>query len=390
VYRSFNLNGSIESLFVRQAERLAQDEDVTVFCSTTGRIATAAPLQFVDIDPLSRGRDRIRYAVECASFARRATRALEARRDEFDVVHVEGTSAYAGDLVTVHAVRPAEMEHYFAKVEPGTRLRRALSARVLRPQSGVVLGIERRLFAEQPFCITPTRGIKDDLARVYGLPGDLVEVIPYPIDVERPTDEGRERARVRAEQGTAGDRLVVLFVGDDFGRKGLATAIESIARSGSQPELWVVGGGPAEAYRELAGRLGVGERVRFFGRRPPGELASWYAAADVVVLPSRQDAWGLSIVEAMAAGRVAVASEYTGSHETVEHGLTGYVVAREGSADEIAALLDGPLSDPQLRAAVGERASQAVRRFSFESIYPRLREAYHRAHERRRSRETKR
>jgi len=374
-------------MFVRQAERLATDEDVTIFCSAATRIATSAPLRFVDVEPIVRGRGRFRYAAECASFARRATRAIADRHDEFDVVHVEGTAALAADLVTVHAVRPAETEHYFANVEPDARVRRRINPAVFRPQSGVVVGIERRLFARRPFCITPTGRIKDDLARVYGMPEELVEVIPYPVEVERTGDEPLERARLRAEQGTPEDRLVVLFVGEDFERKGLAGAIESIARSASDAELWVVGGGPTRKYRELAGELGVANRVRFLGRRPAHELRCWYAAGDVLVLPSRHDAWGLPVVEAMAAGRVAVASEYTGSREAIEDGVTGFVVANEGTPAQIAALLDGPLSDPEQRARIGERAASVAGRFRFDAIYPRLRDAYHRAYELRQSRD---
>jgi hypothetical protein len=54
VYRNFNRVGSIESLYVRQAERLAADEDVTAFCSAGNRIATSAPISFVDVEPVVR------------------------------------------------------------------------------------------------------------------------------------------------------------------------------------------------------------------------------------------------------------------------------------------------------------------------------------------------
>src|SRR5262245_10307678 len=109
VYRHFNRSGSLESLYVRQAERLATDEDVTAFCSAVDRVPTSEPIRFADVEPITLGRDRFRYAAQCASFARRATKVLARRRDEFDVVHVEGTAASTADLVTVHAVRPAEV-----------------------------------------------------------------------------------------------------------------------------------------------------------------------------------------------------------------------------------------------------------------------------------------
>ena len=76
-----------------------------------------------------------------------------------------------------------------------------------------------------------------------------------------------------------------------------------------------------------------------------------------------------------------VVSEYTGSHEVLEHGVTGYVVKGSGSPEEIAALLDGPLADPETRAAIGARASEVAARFDYESVYPRFREAHRKAHE---------
>src|SRR5262245_44797602 len=227
------------------------------------------------------------------------------------------------------------------------------------------MAIERRLFEQRPLCIAPTRQIKVDLDRVYGVPGDLVEVIPYPVDMERLPDEQLVRTRLRAERRTPEERLVVLFVGEDFNRKGLADAIESIAKSTSDPELWVAGGGPANIYREVASRLGVADRVHFFGRCSADHVRSLYAACDVFVLPSRHDAWGITGIEAMASGRVAVASAYSGANEMIEDGVSGYVVGNEAIGEQIAALLDGPLSDREHRARIGERAIGIAVQFRF-------------------------
>ncbi len=387
VYRTFSEVGSIPSLYRRLAERLSYDLDLTLFCSVRGRESTDAPLTFHNIDPLVEGSGRFRYAIECATFAARATRAASRARETFDLVHSEGFATFRADLVTVHAVRAAEVARYFERIEPRAKLRRVLSPYVFRPQAAVVLAIERRLFARPaPLCIAASLQIKQDLERFHGVPSELIEVIPYGVDVDRMQFDESARARKRAELGTPDQRTVVLFVGDSFQRKGLDTAIEGVAASRSRPDLWVIGGGDASHYAALATRLGISERIRFLGRRPHAEVPAWYSAGDVLLLPSRNDAWGLPPIEAMIAGRVPVVSSFTGCSEAIEHGANGYVLSGAGSAAEIAALLDGPLADPATRAAVGSRAAVDAQAFAWSKVYPRLLEAHRRAYELRRSR----
>src|SRR3954447_26688359 len=126
VYRDFNCSGSIPASFVSRSERLAQDEDVTAMCSGATRRPTDAPLAFETVEPLIRGRGRLSYALETGSFAVRARRVIRRRRHEFDVVHGVGFATPDADLVTVNAVRPSEIAHYFDHVEPEARLRRRL------------------------------------------------------------------------------------------------------------------------------------------------------------------------------------------------------------------------------------------------------------------------
>ena len=387
VYRTFSEVGSIPSLYRRLAERLSYDLDVTLFCSARSRESTDAPLTFYDVNPLVEGSGRFRYAIECATFAARATRAVSRTRGTFDLVHSEGFATFRADLVTVHAVRAAELARYFERIEPRARVRRVLSPYVFRPQAAVVLAIERRLFAHPaPLCIAPSLQIKRDLERFHGVPSQHIEVIPYGVDAERMQFDESARVRKRAELGTPDDRTVVLFVGGSFQRKGLDTAIEGVAASRSRPDLWVIGGDDTSEYAALAARLGISERVRFFGRRPHAELPALYSAGDVLLLPSRNDAWGLPAIDAMIAGRPPVVSSFTGCSEAIEHGENGFVLQGAGSAAEIAALLDGPLADPATRASVGSRAALDAQAFAWSKVYPRVLDAHRRAYELRRSR----
>jgi glycosyltransferase involved in cell wall biosynthesis len=383
VYRAFNRSGSIPSFFVDRAERLAADEDVTAFCSARDRAATRAPIAFEDVEPLLHSSGRLGYAVECASFAWRAQRAIERLRPEFDVVHVVGFAAPTADVVTVNAVRRAELEHYFRNVEPEARIRKRL-APLLRPQSLVVEIVEDRLFRPPfPLCLTETGAIADDLKRVYGVPPDAVEVLPTGVDLELFRPDPATRASIRAESSLTDETLLVLFVGYEFGRKGLERAIEALARATTAATLWVVGGEEREPYVEQARRSGVLDRVRFLGRMAGTELARLYAAADVLLLPSRQDAWGQPALEAMACGCVPVVSEYTGIREALVEGENGYVVAGAGDPQAIAALLDGPIADATTRGHVAAAAVGTAAAFDRRVIYERLRDAHHRAYRRR-------
>jgi UDP-glucose:(heptosyl)LPS alpha-1,3-glucosyltransferase len=386
VYRDFNREGSIPSFFVERAERLAQVEEVTAVCSAVTRQPTTAPITFATVEPLVRGRARFSYATECGSFALRATRFLRANRSRFDVVHVDGFAAVDADLVTVHAVRPAEIEEYFTYVEPKAAIRRRLTP-LLRPQSGVVMAIERRLFRPPcPICLPISRAIGTDLQRFYGVPAELIQVQPYGLDLTTFRFDADARSRLRAALAVPTGRLVLLFVGDDFVRKGLRTAIEAVARAECDTELWVAGGGERDQYEAVAGSLGVADRMRFLGRLTRSQMVETYSSADALVLPSRQDVWGNPVLETMGTGRVPIVSERTGASELIVPGENGFVLSGNGSAAEIAAVIDGVLSSLDARERLGRRATETAAEYDAEALWQRFHDAHRRAHKRRQAR----
>lgn len=380
VYRHFQRVGSIPNRFVRNAELLAQSANVTVFCAASTREATAAPMRFQTVEPIVRGRGRVAYAVECGTFAARATRALSRTASSFDLVHVEGYAALGADLVTVHAVRAAEVEHYFERVEPDAGMRGQLHA-LVRPQTRVVMSIERRLFGgpDPPYCLCISDAVRSDLERVHAVPRELTEILPYGVSLDRFRHDPGARASQRAKLGVPEDRLVCLFVGDDFERKGLACAMEGLARSRTPAELVVIGSDRADEHRALATSLGMGDRVQFIGRVPNEDLPEWYSASDVVLLPSRQDAWGIAVIEGLAAGRVVVTTEFTGASSAIRSGVDGFVLEGAGDPAALAALVDAELGDPARRKAVMASAAEAARPYNDAVLEQRWLTAHERA-----------
>ena len=193
-----------------------------------------------------------------------------------------------------------------------------------------------------------------------------------------------ERGRISALGGQgAVQHPVLLFVGRIQPLKGLDVAVGTLAAlDDPSAELVVVGGpsgpeGPAELERveALIDDHGLRGRVRFVDPQPHHLLSTWYRAADVVLVPSRSESFGLVALEAAACGRPVVAAAVGGLRTIVEDGATGFLV--EGrQAGAYAARVDQLLSDPTRAAAMGRQAARRARGYTWSTAAARLRRLY--------------
>jgi glycosyltransferase involved in cell wall biosynthesis len=163
------------------------------------------------------------------------------------------------------------------------------------------------------------------------------------------------RAALRAELG-AGDEPVTLFVGRLIPAKGLDVLLEAAARLRPTPLTWIAGGGPAAA--RLAGKArALGERVRFLGEQPYARVVRLCAAADVIVLASIHEPYGVALHEGMAAGCAALASDAVGAAgDLVEEGVSGHVVP-SSDAPALAEAWADLVGDRERLAARGRAAA---------------------------------
>jgi glycosyltransferase involved in cell wall biosynthesis len=166
--------------------------------------------------------------------------------------------------------------------------------------------------------------VSQDLARwviELGAEPDRVQVVYNGVDSEVFHPGSQQEARCRL--GVCGDEPIVLFVGHLEPVKGLDFLIEAcarVARSGVRFRCYLIGHGSMEtALRRQIARSGLEERVRLVGPRPQVELADWYRAADVLVLPSRSEGFPNVLLEATACGLPFVASRVGGIPEIAEH-----------------------------------------------------------------------
>jgi D-inositol-3-phosphate glycosyltransferase len=186
-----------------------------------------------------------------------------------------------------------------------------------------------------------------------------IATIPCGVDTDlfAPGDRAAARRALGLDDGP-----VLLWVGRIAPIKGLDTLLDAVGRlsaAGTRARLLVVGGdadepsnGHEASLRAQIERLGLGETVRFVGPQPQERLRTYYVAADVTVVPSYYESFGMVALEAMACGSPVIASRVGGLVTTVRDGVTGFLVPESdvgALAERIAALL----ADPDLRWRIG-------------------------------------
>jgi D-inositol-3-phosphate glycosyltransferase len=220
----------------------------------------------------------------------------------------------------------------------------------------------------------------EQLERLYGARPELIELVPPGVD--RAFFSPGDRAGARAALGFD-DRPLVLFVGRLQPLKGVGIAVGALDRlARSDARLVVVGGpsgteGEAEAVRvaKQVAELGLADRVEFVPPQPHHLLSTYYRAADVCVVPSRSESFGLVALEAAACGIPVVASAVGGLTTLVDDGVTGFLVEGRDPGD-FAARIDELLGDPARAAAMSAAAEARSRRYVWATTAARLRRVY--------------
>lgn len=171
-----------------------------------------------------------------------------------------------------------------------------------------------------------------------------------------------------------GNKPLLLFVGRIQPLKGVDVAVQTLAKLENQDaELMVVGGasgsfGSSESnhVRKLISDLGLTGRVHFVEPQPHHLLSTFYRAADVVLVPSRSESFGLVALEAAACGIPVVASAVGGLLNLIEHERTGFLV-KNRNAESFAKHVDQLLADPFLSLTIGNNAAQRAKNYSWSS-----------------------
>ena len=274
---------------------------------------------------------------------------------DYDVVHAHyWLSGVVGiDLGARWRVPVLQMFHTLARLKnvvARTDAEREPALRVAE-ETRVIAGVNRIVAASEVERIRLVEG--------YGARRDHVSVIPCGVDTAlfRPGHPTVARAELDLD-----DQPTLLYVGRIAPIKGLATLLEAVAQllsNGRRVRLLVIGGDSDEAIdgheayvRDLTCRLGLCDAVEFLGPQPQTALREYYVAADLTVMPSFYESFGMVAMESMACGTPVVATRVGGLATTVRDGATGFLVP-EGDVAALAERIDTLLADAALRAELG-------------------------------------
>ncbi|HEY2653127.1 MAG TPA: glycosyltransferase family 4 protein [Solirubrobacteraceae bacterium] len=249
------------------------------------------------------------------------------------------------------------------------------------PQSHIH-AVERGMVRRADRVIACSRFMQGHVALVFGVPLRRVTVIPNgidPEDLEPPVDD---LAALRARFARPDQRLVLL-VGRLVYEKGFHLALEALARVVESPgdvRFVVAGTGAAEAeLKRQARQLGLTRHGTFLGWVGDDMLHSLYRVAEVAIVPSIYEPFGLVALEAMAAGCLCVVADTGGLREVVPAGEAVGFRFRSRDADSLGQVLERVLGDDERRREVVAEAREHVRGFDWQEVGRRTLRLYHAA-----------
>lgn len=219
--------------------------------------------------------------------------------------------------------------------------------------------------------------------QAYGVPEARIFSTPYAVDNERFLAEAHRlapsRAVLREQLGGPAGFPVVLCVGKLIARKRPMDVIEALAQVADRHPavlVYVGEGGERHHLTEAAARRGL-RHVIITGFVNQTEISRYYAAADILVLPSGHEPWGLVLNEAMCFGLPVVASDAVGAApDLVRPGENGFVYPA-GNVEVLAGVLKGLLADPVARARMGARSREIVAAYSYDADLRGILDALH-------------
>jgi UDP-glucose:(heptosyl)LPS alpha-1,3-glucosyltransferase len=344
--KRFTLSGGKERYVVELARSLCSlGHSVDVF-------ACKADDTLLDGIGFFRVKNRFTFSsvLNTISFVRETAKMLKLHN--YDIVHSHERN-YTQKVLTLHSFS------YFDGLEGYSRLRK-IDQKYLSLHSLLYLWLEKRQM-KTPWLISVSTAISRDVKAHYHRSANVVE-IPPGVDLGEFSRDGLEllRKKERNERNLGENDLAVLFVGSAFQRKGLDRLIPAIAKD---MQLFVVGKGDRVVkFKQMVKKYRLEKNVSFEGITD--EVKKYYALADVVVLPSRSEAFGMSVLEGMACGLPVIVSRNSGIADLIHHGENGFLLEKDSDLPDLLNLM----RSAKERQKVGSRARKTAEQYGWARV----------------------
>ena len=355
--------GGAESYSIRVVEQLAARHDVHVFAQ---RIEHEWPGVTYHRVPCPLAKPRWINQLWYAAYTARAT------RQGFDVVHSH-ENTWHGQVQTIH-VKPARFNLLAGR--GGWKLALRWLKIALSPRLIANLRLEAARFAAKPSrqVVLTSEALRDQAVAAYPRSSPMMSVITPGVNLP---NGGPSRGEARRLLGLPQSGALLLFVANDYARKGLDTLLAALARLPEGTMLMVVGNGAGiPVYRERARALGLAEQVHFLGPMKDVDLA--YRAATALAHPTLDDTFAMVVLEAMAHGLPVVVSgpAHCGISALLVDGANALLLGDPRSDRQLGAALSRVLGDSQLAAQLSEQGRAFAQRHTWEEAARRYEALY--------------
>ena len=363
-----------------------RSQDPNIPHISTGQLGELGRVIHIPTGP-ERPYDKNRVFDHLPEFVRRVAHFALRENLGYDLIHSHyWLSGWAArDLRAVWCVPIVQMFHTLGEMK--NRVAQTPEER----ESPRRIEVEREVmhFADRLIAATPLE--KAQMTWLYGADADKISVVPAGVDLKlfRPIPRAEAKRRI----GISPQHKMILFVGRIQPLKGIPTLVQAMKRVTDQYPGWrdnlcliIIGGDPNpdstseqrefERLKQLRDDLGIGDLVTFLGAKDQDTLVYYYSAAEMVVMPSHYESFGMVALEAMACGTPVIGSDVGGLSFSIEDGFNGYLVPGqdpEALADKITLLL----KHPNLRDHLGEQAIRWSKRYDWQHVADEILDVYH-------------
>ncbi|CCK79417.1 glycosyltransferase family 4 protein [Desulfobacula toluolica] len=273
-------------------------------------------------------------------------------KQKYDIIHSHERN-YTQKILTLHSLS------YCEGLEKYSFIRR-IDQKYFSLRSLLYLWLEKRQM-RSPWLISVSQEVSRDVKKYYDRSENIV-TIPPGVDTDQFNSANIKKLRdqARKEKKVQKDELAVLFVGSAFQRKGLGRLLPEIKEN---MRLFVVGkGDKLVKYKRLIKAYGIEKKVILTGM--VNDVKQYYALADVVVLPSRSEAFGMSALEGMACGLPVIVTQNCGVADLIENNKNGLVMKKNSDLAKYLHLL----RSKEERLRLGTLAEKTAKAYSWERV----------------------
>ena len=359
VIHDINKTGGMERYSAELIERFSKEHEIHVFASTMEGVNPQGQIIFHRIPVIE-----ILFPIKSIIFFLLASWLV--KRHSFDIIHGNGGNFYGANIITAHYCHMGWNEVISLIPSSGSLIKRIYRNVTAR----IDTAMEKYIYRSRKYkkIIANSEKIKNELCKFYDVINKSVKVIYIGVDTKlfNPSNRMIYNIEIRKKFNIPLDSCLILFAGA-MERKGLSFLLKSLKLLKEENIFLIIAGkGDRKYYQREAESFGVDNLIRFAGHR--SDIHKFYASADIFVLPTIYEPFGMVVTEAMASGLPVVVSRQAGASELITEGEDGILIKNADDHEEIAHILMPLVKDKDLRQRIGHNARLKVENLSWDKM----------------------